>query len=94
MILNTIERKDRKTAKGYPAFIYTTNGEYLQLIHYIDTDDSSDTQIEVVGDGDNGCYEWGIRVKGKILRNSNAGYGSTLVALQDALNEFRDGSGL
>jgi hypothetical protein len=45
--------------------------------------------VEVIGDPDNGGYEWVIRNEaGKIIEHSNDGYGSTDVALRDGIAAY------
>jgi hypothetical protein len=42
----------------------------------------------VVGDGDNGCYEWAVCDEaGKVARHSDHGWGGAVMALQAGLNE-------
>jgi len=44
-----------------------------------------DTFVEVIGDGDNGCYEWIIRDGDEIVEYSNIGWGDMTTPLRDAL---------
>lgn len=42
-------------------------------------------QLVVIGDRANGSYEWVIEDKGRIVANSNVGYGDDSIALRDGL---------
>jgi hypothetical protein len=63
-----------------PQFHYTN---VRKTLHSLPAE--MDDLIEVVGDPDNGCYEWIIRTPAGIERHSDEGYGIPLVALRDAL---------
>lgn len=43
--------------------------------------------VSVVGDPDNGAYEWVVLIGGK-LKHSNCGYGDADIALRDGLIEM------
>jgi hypothetical protein len=64
-----------------PRFNYTTN---KAVMHSIEVG-MSDSYVEVVGDPDNGSYEWIIRKPEGITEHSDCGYGITSVALRDGL---------
>ena len=57
--------------------------ETLTTYHKVEVDFVN--SVQVVGNGENGAYEWAI-FKSEILeRHSNRGYGSAEVALRDGL---------
>ncbi len=83
----------RPLVSDAPQLKYAGN-ENVRLLYrmpgYSDTNGQSDW-IEVIGDPDNGAYEWVIRRGGKITEHSDAGYGSTLVAMRDGLAAYEHG---
>lgn len=70
-----------------PRFTYSGN-DNLRLLHQVSGFGQGDA-VQVVGDPANGSYEWIIRDDhGKIIRHSQSGYGSVLIALRDGLNLY------
>jgi hypothetical protein len=57
--------------------------EAIAILRTLDVD--HDIRILVIGDPDNGAYEWAIERSGNIERHSDAGYGIADVALRDGL---------
>jgi hypothetical protein len=62
-------------------FGFTINKEVLYSLKVGMSEDC----VEVVGDPDNGCYEWIIRTLEGVLEHSDCGYGMPSVALRDGL---------
>ena len=67
---------------GYPRFKYSSN-DHLKVLHKITF--GFDDVVEVVGDPDNGSYEWLIRTSAGITHYSDCGYGCSANALLDGL---------
>lgn len=63
-----------------PYFRYTTN---CQTVHVIPA--GMDDRVEVVGDPENGCYEWVIYTPAGVREHPDAAYGSPEIALRDGL---------
>lgn len=63
-----------------PYFRYTTN---CQTVHVIPA--GMDDRVEVVGDPENGCYEWVIYTPAGVREHSDAAYGSPVEALRDLM---------
>ncbi len=63
-----------------PYFRYTAN---RQMIHSIPA--GMDDHVEVVGDPENGAYEWVIRTADGVREHSDVAYGSPGLALRDGL---------
>jgi hypothetical protein len=49
--------------------------------------DGFDYCVEVIGDPDNGSYEWLIRCGDEAMKHSDCGYGMASIALRDGLIE-------
>jgi hypothetical protein len=82
--------ENRPVVKDCPEFKCTGPREDVRLLYRMCV--WATDWIEVVGDPDNGCYEWIHRDEnGKILKHSDSGYGMTTVALRDGLNAALDG---
>lgn len=76
--------EDRPLVTDCPRFSYTGPREEVRLLYRMCV--WATDWLEVVGDPDNGCYEWIHRDEnGKILKFSNKGYGSCSVAMRDGL---------
>lgn len=75
--------------KSYPKFLFSGLHESRPVIHEICV--ARDVFVEVVGDGDNGCYDWVIRKEGKITQHSDDGYGEASLALRDGLLVYHTG---
>jgi hypothetical protein len=58
--------------------------DFKAIFHCIHVD--ADRYCGVVGDGDNGCYEWFTFERG-VLLVSDCGYGIAEAALRDVLNQ-------
>lgn len=80
---------------NYPRFNYSGLNEQRPVIHTVET---CGDRIEVVGDGDNGCYEWVIWQREKvgavhrITQHSDDGYGCSGIALRDGLIVYHGGA--
>lgn len=71
-----------------PDFKYSAPWGACRIIH---EHECMGTRMLVVGDPDNGGYEWVILISGKVADHSNDGYGISEVALRDGLIEaFKD----
>lgn len=44
--------------------------------------------VRVIGDPDNGAYEWVIVECGKVTSHSDCAYGQSTIALRDGLTEY------
>lgn len=58
-------------------------GDTVSIIRALDVDD--DVRVIVVGDPNNGSYDWGIERRGLVEQHSDVGYGIADVALRDGL---------
>lgn len=65
-----------------PHFHYCAPWNECRIIH---EHDCMGTRLLIVGDPDNGGYEWAILREGKVESHSNDGYGISEVALRDGL---------
>ncbi|WP_397384719.1 hypothetical protein [Prosthecobacter sp.] len=73
---------------AHPRFKYSAPWSECRIIH---EHNCMGTRLLVVGDPDNGCYEWVIITSSKVAAHSNDGYGISEVALRDGLIEaFKD----
>ncbi len=73
-------------AANLPRFRYSASDERCLVLYAINV--NVDDWLEVVGDPDNGGYEWVWRSKdGAVKKNSDCGYGSTGIAMRDGLIE-------
>jgi hypothetical protein len=89
-------RPERPRVGGYRGLRYTDPDNLV--LHY-SVDLLYGTRLEVVGDPDNGGYEWGVRdpsplrgyPNGYIARHSDMGYCMSTYALQDGLNANFEG---
>lgn len=71
-----------------PEFKYTRPWSECRVIH---ENTLGETKVLVVGDPDNGSYEWVVLVKGKVDSYSDCGFGISEIALRDGLNQaFKD----
>jgi len=60
--------------------------EPVHLFYHIDLGSiGCDRHLVVVGDGNNGCYDWAEFRDAQFVKSSNAGYGMTEVCLRDGL---------
>ena len=66
-------------------FQYTRNRETL---HRLDLD--PETDLLIVGDPDNGSYEWVLTSPTEVRSHSDDGWGSLAAALRDGLNHYLD----
>jgi hypothetical protein len=83
----SLQVEDRPLVQDCPELNYTGPREYVRLL-YRKCVGMADW-VEVIGDPDNGCYEWVIRNEaGKIVEYSNSGYGSTETALRDGIAAY------
>lgn len=64
----------------YPRFAYS---RVTHELYRVDVD--LENQVVIVGDPDNGCYEWMIRTPQGIERHSDVGYGDSAIAMRDGL---------
>jgi hypothetical protein len=79
--------EDRPIVEDCPVLAYTGPREYVRLLYRKCV--GMDDWVEVIGDPDNGCYEWVIRnAAGKIVEHSDSGYGSTETALRDGIAAY------
>lgn len=64
----------------YPRFNYTrvTHEMYRVVADH-------KTEIVIVGDPANGCYEWMLRSGKRVERHSDMGYGEPALAMRDGL---------
>jgi hypothetical protein len=69
-----------KPAFRMPHFHYTGTAEVLMSV-----DVDLHAEVLVVGDPDNGAYEWVIVNRGDVEDHSDCGYGQKSIALQDGL---------
>lgn len=65
--------------------LHYTNADRLSVLHHISLFEGC--SISVVGDADNGAYEWLINDHGNI-KHSDCSYGESTVALRDGLIEM------
>jgi hypothetical protein len=65
-----------------PIFKYSAPWTECRIIH---EHDCMGDRLLVVGDPDNGCYEWVILTTGKVESHSDCGHGISEVALRDGL---------
>jgi len=76
---NRVVITDATRAK-YPQFKYSRVTHELCIV---DVDVAS--EVVIVGDPNNGCYEWLIRTRGVIETYSDVAYGDSSIALRDGL---------
>lgn len=67
-----------------PEFVYSAPWHECKVIHSLRV---MDDHILVIGDPDNGAYEWVKLHANKVKASSDCGYGISEIALRDALNE-------
>lgn len=82
------------TRHPMPANVRLTHLRYTEAKHLYARIDlygyvpESERFLLVVGDGDNGAYEWAVTSEaGKVARHSDEGFGGAVMALKAALNE-------
>lgn len=63
-----------------PVFHYTGDAEVLMSV-----DVDMDAEVVIVGQPQNGAYEWVIVNHGKVESHSDCGYGQRSIALRDGL---------
>lgn len=61
-------------------------GRAVAIVHALEVDHVN--RVLVVGDPDNGCYEWALEKNSAIQLHSDVAYGSPEVALRDGLIAF------
>lgn len=82
--MNSLSQETRPLVTDAPCFNYTGPAN-IRLLYRMPGDGVSDL-IDVIGDPDNGAYEWVLRDSaGKIVKHSDCGYGSTVAAMRDGL---------
>jgi hypothetical protein len=63
-----------------PRFKYTGESKVVMTV-----DVDMDAEVVIVGQPENGAYEWVIVNHGKVERHSDCGYGQKSIALRDGL---------
>jgi hypothetical protein len=69
-----------KPALRMPRFKYTGESKVVMTV-----DVDMDAEVVIVGQPENGAYEWVIVNHGKVERHSDCGYGQKSIALRDGL---------
>jgi hypothetical protein len=77
----------KQKALRMPVFHYTSDAEVLLSI-----DVDLDAEVLVVGQPQNGAYEWIIVNHGEVEKHSDCGYGQRSIALRDGLIAFHGAS--
>lgn len=72
-----------KPAFRMPHFKYTGLARVLTSV-----DVDMDAEVVIVGQPENGAYEWVIVNHGKVEKHSDCGYGQKSIALRDGLIAF------
>lgn len=80
---------DKKQAIRLPHFKYTGDSKVLMTV-----DVDMDAEVLIVGQPENGAYEWVIVSHGTVERHSDCGYGMCSIALRDGLVAYHGLSAL
>lgn len=75
--------KPKSPHPGMPRLRYSSLSATRPVLDRVSLDRGE--SLEVIGDGDNGCYEWLIRKDGLVVEHSDCGYGRSILALRDGL---------